>query len=163
MMLTNTAKRGRVQTYTPNRTIASRHYRPILIDCDLDQIIVELELKIEASEYIDLVDPEIIPTLAIYAAEYMLNRRAGVFILISTFCKSNRYHQIELVKIFRSVIDNHGYFVEHFHKYYDINLHYVYMFCKNNVATIVVTEIPDESAVAILSPEDEDDDYGDDY
>ena len=128
----------------------------------MDQIISEFEIKIESSEYIDLVEPEIIPTLAIYAAEYMLNRRTGVFILISTLCKSNRYHQMELIKIFRSVIDNHGYFVELFHKYYDINLHYVYMHCKNDVATIVVTEIPDESSVAILSPDDEED-FDDDY
>ena len=106
-----------------------------------------------------LVEDEAIPILAIYAIEYMLTRKTDLLVLISTLCAAGVIHQRALVAIFRLVVDKHGYILEPFHQHFDIHSHYVYMRSVGTVAVITLQDKPDESAVALISPvdfEDED-------
>ena len=105
-----------------------------------------------------LVEDETIPILAIYAIEYMLTRKTDLLVLISTLCMAGIIHQRALVNIFRTVVDKHGYVLESYHEHFDIHSHYVYLRCVSTVAVITLQDKPDESAVALISPVDEDED-----
>ena len=103
-----------------------------------------------------MVDDETIPILAIYVVEYMITRNTKVLRLISTLCVSNWYRQKALIAMFRLVVDNHGYLLEQYHDHFDIHKHYVYLRSVGSVAIITLQEIPDETAVALISPVDDD-------
>lgn len=121
-------------------------------------MIEDFTIRLSVTEHLDVIEDEFIPVLAVYAIEYMVTRQSSIFRTIISYCRRHRGVQLELIDIFRTVVDNHNYLTNLFHQHFDIYRHYVYLIQEEDTAKIVIRDSADKYSVPLLYPSDDEED-----